>query len=176
MPWILVLVGPVGLVIFPQFLCRKALAKRGLPESLETARERLLALLMQVSITVSYRVNGERNIPLSAIVGDEVPGAMRRQNELRLEGYQKYRGGKLMLPIVYNMGPSFILGLAFVIANIVADPAAAGPREVADIQIARTLGSATLTVACSVVCVVIVIAYLRIVDVLDRAGFSGSAP
>ena len=173
---ILVLLGPVALVVVPQWVCRKSLAKKGLPESLEPARLKLLRLLLNSRITVSYRVNGERKIPLQEMVGDTVPEMSRNENKQRLEAYQRYLDGKLLLPVIYKIEPVIGVGLIFVLVNIIAAPGSGILAEISEIAYARAIGIIIAMVVCAVSGTAVLLSYLRIIDILSRVDTSGSAP
>lgn len=166
--WILTIVGPFALVLVPQWLSRRALAKRGLPEALGPARAKLLEYLHGTRLKLSHRAHGERLVPLREVVGDTVPESTRNQNLSRLKALHMYHDGDLMLPLVYDMRPTIIIALIFGIANVIASPGmgqmVAGP----ELGAARATGMLLVTVVCLLACVGVALAHLRIVDVLAR--------
>lgn len=172
--WILVLLGPFVLVVVPQWFGRRGLARKGLPESLKPARTTLRGLLLDSCISVSHRVDGERDIPLRDMVGDDLPEEKREHNQQRLHAYQRFLDGKLMLPLIYKIEPGIILGFIYAIVNIIAAPGS-GQVGTSDITIIRTAGGIVVTIACATVCVAVALAYLRVLDILAEVGETETA-
>jgi len=171
--WLLALLGPFAFVLIPQWLGRKALAKKGLPHSLRAAKAHVLHLLLSTHVTVTRQAHGATRIALEEIVGDSVPQPSRGQNQLRIEAYQRFVDTKLTLPLIYNLYPAITLGVIQAIVNIVGlHGSKPGPAD-AKVQIVHGTGTIVAMVVCIVSCAAITCAYLKIRDILAPAESGG---
>lgn len=172
--WTLSVVGPTVLVVLPQWLARRALGRRGLPLSLEAARLVLLGWIAESCITVAYRVDGERRVPLKDVIGDTLSDETRIANRKLLQAYTWYYYDWLMLPLVYRWQPAVVLGIMHCLVNLLVGSDALiqlspdGSPGLSTLQKVWVAGTAFVGFVWCAAFSKIIAAYLRITEVIDR--------